>query len=148
MSADPPSKTAFSETDLAELDWVLDGVCAALKNAGELDDDKKRALRRRLFMLVCNGMNDPQVLRDHLIVSFERSEARNLTRKMPASWPKLRDPAECRQRAMRCADLAVSSSSSTARERYHDLAKTWLALAVQLEAQWALVDEDAPLEKA
>jgi hypothetical protein len=141
MGSQSPPKTVFDQSDLAELDWVLDDVCTALKGAGEFDDDKKSAVRRRLFMLVCNGMNDPQVLRDHLILSFERSDARKLTLKMPASWPKLRDPAECRQRALRCAELAVSSSSAAARERYHDLAKTWIALAVQLESQWARFDE-------
>ena len=147
MGSQSPPKTVFHESDLAELDWVLDGVYVALKGVGELDIDQKNALRRRLFMLVCNGVDDPQVLRDHLIVSFERSDVRRLTRTLPASWPKLRDPMECRRRASRCTELAVSSPSYTARERYHGLAKTWLALAVQLEAQWARFDQ-AELEKA
>jgi hypothetical protein len=150
MSCDP-AKTSFSETDLVELDWVLEEVCSVLKDTMELGEDRKNTIRRRLFMLVCNGMSDLDALRDHLILSFERSEARTATRRGTASPQKLRDPVECRQRATRCAELATNSSHPVARQRYHDLAKTWLALAVQLDAQWALRDkwrEEAKPENA
>lgn len=51
------------------------------------------------------------------------------------------DPKECRGHAARCADLALSSPSALARERFEDLAKTWLRLAVDLERSQALLDE-------
>jgi hypothetical protein len=53
----------------------------------------------------------------------------------------LSDPTECRQRALHCAKLATECRSAVARERFFDLAKTWMRLAVQLEEQWALLDE-------
>jgi hypothetical protein len=42
---------------------------------------------------------------------------------------------------MMCNRLALESSSPIARERYYDLAKTWLAIAVQLERRSSLLDE-------
>ena len=137
-------KTTFTEADLVVLDQVFDDVCAALKRTTELSERRKNAIRRRLFMLACNGMTDPDALRDHVIVSFERSDARALTRKTADNLRKLHGPLECRQRATRCSELARTSSHPVARERYHELAKTWLALAIQLERHWALIDEVAP----
>jgi hypothetical protein len=67
------SKTSFSENDLAELEWVYLSVCSAL---GTLDDANKALVRRRLFLLACNGMNDPEMLSTHLIDSFKRSMER------------------------------------------------------------------------
>jgi hypothetical protein len=140
MSCGTP-KTAFSEADLVVLDRVFVDVCAGLKGGTEINERRKDAIRRRLFMLACNGMTDPDTLRDHIIVSFERSDARALTRKAARTS---HGPLECRQRATRCSELARTSSHPIARERYHDLAKTWLALAVQLEARWALIDDVTP----
>jgi hypothetical protein len=113
MSCGPP-KTSFSEADLVVLDRVFDDVCTALKGARVLSERRKNAIRRRLFMLACNGMSDPEALRDHIIVSFERSDARTLTRKAAASS---QGPLECRQRATRCAELAMTSSHPLARQR-------------------------------
>jgi hypothetical protein len=41
-------KTAFTESDLSELEWVLEGCFRAL---GSPDDEAKAILRRRLFVL-------------------------------------------------------------------------------------------------
>lgn len=68
-----PSKTTFFENDLAELEWVYQSVCAAL---GTADEAEKTLVRRRLFLLACNGMNDPEMLIKHLVDSFRRSMER------------------------------------------------------------------------
>lgn len=51
------------------------------------------------------------------------------------------DPKECRERAKHCAELAVAASSVLARQRFDELARTWLRLAVDLERSQALLDE-------
>jgi hypothetical protein len=71
MGSCKPPKTAFNDADLNDLEWVFEAVCAALKGR-DLTEDNKAFLRRRLFMLACNGMTDPDVLREHLIASFAR----------------------------------------------------------------------------
>ena len=53
---------------------------------------------------------------------------------------RLGDPTECRERAAYCAKWAATASSPTARERFAHMAQVWLHLAVQLEEQWALLD--------
>jgi hypothetical protein len=58
-------KTAFSESDLSELEWVLEGCFRAL---GSPDDETKAILRRR-FVLACSGVIDPDELRDMLVAS-------------------------------------------------------------------------------
>ena len=68
------SKASFSENDLAELEWVYLSVCSAL---GTLDDADKALVRRRLFLLACNGMNDSELLKRHLIERFTRSRKRD-----------------------------------------------------------------------
>jgi hypothetical protein len=45
------------------------------------------------------------------------------------------DPQECRQQALACVRLAQTSTSPEARLHYANLAKTWLTLAGDLEAQ-------------
>ena len=63
-------KTVFSENDLGELEWALQAVCSALNAAKvSLDEAEKSSLRRRLFLMACNGMNDPEMLCGHLIDS-------------------------------------------------------------------------------
>jgi hypothetical protein len=47
--------------NLNELEWVFESVCAAVRVLGSLPEDSKAFLRRRLFMLACNGMTDPDV---------------------------------------------------------------------------------------
>jgi hypothetical protein len=41
------------------------------------DETETAAIRRRLFMLACNGMNDPEMLSAHLIASFTRARKRD-----------------------------------------------------------------------
>jgi len=53
----------------------------------------------------------------------------------------LGDPKDCKQRALLCAERARNCQSPEARQKFADLAQTWLLLAVQLEEQWALIDE-------
>ena len=65
-------KTAFSDTDLNELEWVFESVCTAIKGPGSLTEDTKNFIRRRLFVLACNGMSDPDDLRDHLLANVAR----------------------------------------------------------------------------
>jgi hypothetical protein len=43
------------------------------------------------------------------------------------------DPKECREHAKNCLRLAEMATSEQARETFHDLAKTWLKLAFDLE---------------
>ena len=76
MPTDPP-KSAFSNDDLVELEWVFASVCEALEAKHERQDEEAKAcIRRRLFMLACNhGMSDPASLRDHLVRSFARSKS-------------------------------------------------------------------------
>jgi len=69
-----PPKTVFYDADLAELEWVFQSVCAALNLP---DDHKTASIRRRLFLLACNGMNDPDLLTRHLIENFTRSRKRD-----------------------------------------------------------------------
>jgi hypothetical protein len=53
----------------------------------------------------------------------------------------LGDPLECRNRALYCAKRAVQCSSSLAQEKFFDLARTWMKLALDLEKQSALLDQ-------
>jgi hypothetical protein len=69
-----PPKNVFYEPDLAELEWVFQSVCSTL---GFPDEHETAAIRRRLFMLACNGVNDPEILSTHLIESFTRSRKRD-----------------------------------------------------------------------
>src|SRR6185312_16150802 len=77
MGSCSPPKIAFSDSDLNELEWVFESVCTAIKGPGSLTEDTKGFLRRRLFMLACNGMTDPNVLRAHLVASFVRQPLAN-----------------------------------------------------------------------
>ena len=45
----------------------------------------------------------------------------------------LDDPRECRLRARRCTEHAGTCRSDAARQKFFDLAKVWLMLAVQIE---------------
>jgi len=53
----------------------------------------------------------------------------------------LGDPKDCRERAAFCAKRAATASSPIAREKFAHMAEVWLHLAVQLEEQWALLDQ-------
>jgi hypothetical protein len=64
----------FYESDLAEFEWVFQSVCSELNFP---DEHETAAIRRRLFMLACNGMSDPEMLRAHLVESFTRSKKRD-----------------------------------------------------------------------
>ncbi|MGH6771203.1 MAG: hypothetical protein ACRECO_19520 [Xanthobacteraceae bacterium] len=52
------------------------------------------------------------------------------------------DAKECRQRALRCAELAHSTKACRLRELLLDLTRTWLKLALELERTEALLDDD------
>ena len=56
-----PPKSAFSNDDLVELEWVFASVCEALEaNQERQDEEAKACIRRRLFLLACNnGISDP-----------------------------------------------------------------------------------------
>jgi hypothetical protein len=56
-----------------------------------------------------------------------------------AAW-MLGDPKEYKQRALLCAKRARTSQSPEVRQKFADLAQTWLLFAVQLEEQRALID--------
>jgi hypothetical protein len=76
-------KTVFSNDDLTELEWVFASVCEALEAVrGVHDEEEKARIGRRLFVLACNGMNDPRGLRDHLIRSFTRRSKKVQTDKV------------------------------------------------------------------
>jgi len=68
MSCGQP-KTSFVDSELAQLEWVLESVWATL---GEVDESTKARVRRKLFLLACNGVNDPDALRDRLVASVAR----------------------------------------------------------------------------
>jgi hypothetical protein len=57
------------------------------------------------------------------------------------STERLGDPTECRERAAYCAERAATAVSPVASEKFAHMAKVWLHLAIQLEEQWALLDQ-------
>src|SRR5262245_5273998 len=65
-----PPKPVLLDVDLAELEWVFQSVCSALDYPGE---QETVSIRRRLFLLACNGMNDPELIRTRLIENFAQS---------------------------------------------------------------------------
>jgi hypothetical protein len=68
-------KIAFSNNELTELEWVFASVCEALEaKQGKQNEEEKGCIRRRLFLMACNGMSDPRSLRDHLVRSFTKSK--------------------------------------------------------------------------
>lgn len=50
------------------------------------------------------------------------------------------DPRECRQHALSCLRLAQTSASPQARERFANLARTWIRLADDLERSQAFLN--------
>ena len=48
------------------------------------------------------------------------------------------NPQEYRKRALICAERAASRTSPAKRQKFEDLAKIWLMLAVQLERHLSL----------
>ena len=54
------------------------------------------------------------------------------------------DPEDCRQRALRCAQLAQTVQSARLKGRLLELTTTWLALAAELEETHALLDDLEP----
>jgi hypothetical protein len=52
------------------------------------------------------------------------------------------DAKECRQRALRCAELAHSTQAGRMRELLLDLTRTWLKLALELERTETRLDDD------
>jgi hypothetical protein len=72
MGSFQTSKTSFNEADLSELEWVLGAVLESLETT---DEDTKTILRSKLFLLACNGISDPEKLRDRLMASAKRIRA-------------------------------------------------------------------------
>jgi hypothetical protein len=68
MRSARPCSGSFTEDDLAQLEWVLHSVYATKP----FDEDARGAIRRMLFALACNGMNNPEELRDHLVKDIGR----------------------------------------------------------------------------
>jgi len=54
------------------------------------------------------------------------------------------NPQECRQRALRCADLAQTARTPELKNTLLDLSKSWHKLAVELERSAALLDIEDP----
>jgi hypothetical protein len=50
------------------------------------------------------------------------------------------NPEECRRHALTCVRLAQTSASPQARERFANLARTWIRLADELERTLAFID--------
>jgi hypothetical protein len=50
------------------------------------------------------------------------------------------DPRECRQHAVRCAELATNVKNDEFREAYLALSKQWEMFAVELEGAEAMVN--------
>jgi hypothetical protein len=74
MGSIHPPKTVFHDADLAQLQWVCDEVCSTLeRQRGRIEEETKACIRRRLFVLACNGMSDPETFRVHLLARFKRS---------------------------------------------------------------------------
>jgi hypothetical protein len=59
---------------------------------------------------------------------------------MEANMPG--DPKECRQHALNCVQLAKTAESPEARDRFANLARTWIRLAEELERMQAVLAED------
>jgi hypothetical protein len=57
------------------------------------------------------------------------------------------DPKECRQRALRCTELAEKATNPELNAVLKSLAERWLKLAVDLERTQALRDECQPRSK-
>ena len=57
------------------------------------------------------------------------------------------DPKECRQHAVRCAELARLASTPEARETFLSLQMTWIRLAMQLDQARALIKATQELEE-
>ena len=51
------------------------------------------------------------------------------------------DPNECRKHAKECLHWAMTARSSYARERFEELAKMWIRLAVEIERTESFADE-------
>ena len=62
------------------------------------------------------------------------------------------DPKECRQQALACVRLAQTSASPQSRERFANLAQTWVRLAKELERDQAFLssldEETEPIRAA
>ena len=52
------------------------------------------------------------------------------------------NPQECRERALRCAQLAMSAKSEELKESLIELSKNWEKLATDLESIQILMRED------
>ena len=62
------------------------------------------------------------------------------------------DPKECRQHALNCVRLAQTATTPQSRERFANLAQTWVRLAEELEHAQAFLssldEETEPIRAA
>jgi hypothetical protein len=57
------------------------------------------------------------------------------------------NPKECRQNALRCAELAQTARTPELKRTLVELSKNWLKMAIELERARALLDQNPPSEK-
>jgi hypothetical protein len=57
------------------------------------------------------------------------------------------DPIECRNNALRCADLALAARTPELKQTLNELSRSWTKLAIGLEYTIALLNDDAPVPK-
>jgi hypothetical protein len=58
------------------------------------------------------------------------------------------DPAECRDHAKQCLQMAAEAQRTHDKEIFENLARTWIRLACELESSTALLKEwDSPINK-
>jgi hypothetical protein len=61
------------------------------------------------------------------------------------------DPKQCREHAKRCLEIAATSQSAIAKAKFEELARTWAALATDLEFAKGLLEmwsDDEPKKTA
>lgn len=57
------------------------------------------------------------------------------------------DPKECRQHALNCLLLAKQATTQDAEQTFLNLARTWTALAAELEQAQAAIDSTVPKKR-
>jgi predicted nucleic acid-binding protein len=60
----------------------------------------------------------------------------------------LSDPAEYRRHAVRCNEQAKTARDPSLRKTLQELAATWIALAVEVERNQILMDDESVMEKS
>src|SRR5262245_23465385 len=124
--------SSFQPHQLELLGGAFDSVWQQLSDIGAVPHQEELAaeLRSRLALTIViaarNGEWDPKRLSE---LALERISNAAIQPDKPGV-----DAKECRENSTRCSQLATSASSPKAREVFEDLGRTWLKLAVDLEA--------------